>query len=54
MNLVLKMSWDIANQSTAKSGNEAKTVDNKTRLQALALVNDYYKYIIDLAYFQVM
>ena len=55
MNQVLKMSWDIANGSNgANNDNDngesitATTLDNKTRLQALSLVNDCYKYIMDL------
>ena len=54
MNQVLKMSWDIANGSNGANnvnGNGESitaTFDNKTRLQALSLVNDCYKYIMDL------
>ena len=44
------MSWDIANGSKGAINDNvqtiAATVDNKTRLQALALVNDCYKYIM--------
>jgi hypothetical protein len=32
----------------SKKRGRPATVDNKTRLQALALVNDCYKYIMDL------
>jgi hypothetical protein len=39
LNQVLKKSWEIANSST---------VDDKTKLQALALANDCYKYKMDL------
>jgi hypothetical protein len=48
MNQVLKMSWDIANGSRDNGQTITATIDNKTRLQALALVNDCYKYIMDL------
>jgi hypothetical protein len=52
MNQVLKMSWDIANGSKGANNDNGQTisstVDNKTRLQALALANDCYKYIMDL------
>ena len=54
MNQVLKMSWDIAKGSNgANNDNDngesiTATLDNKTRLQALALVNDCYKHIMDL------
>jgi hypothetical protein len=52
MKLVLKMGWDIANGSNSANNDNGEsitaTVDNKTRLQALALVNDCYKYIMDL------
>jgi hypothetical protein len=48
MNQVLKMSWDIANGSNGPENITTTEVDNKTRLQALALVNDCYKYIMDL------
>jgi len=47
-------SWDIANGSNGANNDNGEsitaTVDNKTRLQALALVNDYYKYIMDLCF----
>jgi hypothetical protein len=49
---VLKLSWDIANKSRNNNNNEnGKTltmIDDKTRIQALALANDCYKYIMDL------
>jgi hypothetical protein len=50
---VLKLSWDIANKSKNNSKNDnsqtATTMtDDKTRIQALALANDCYKYIMDL------
>jgi predicted transcriptional regulator len=57
MNLVLKLSWQIANNSNSKqngqdnnvnSSNTMTTGDERTRLQALALINDCYKYIMDL------
>lgn len=51
MNQVLKLSWDIANKSKNASNDNGQTMtmtDDKTRLQALSLINDCYKYIIDL------
>jgi len=39
LNLILRMSWSIV----------SKTEDEKTKLQALALINDVNKYRIDLA-----
>jgi IS30 family transposase len=39
INQVLKMAWSIVN----------KEIDNKTKLQALALINDCNKYKMDLA-----
>lgn len=56
MNQVLKISWDIANNSRGANNEDNNndqtvaeaTVDNKTRLQALTLVNNCYKYIMDL------
>ena len=51
---VLKLSWDIANSSRNNSNNDnGQTItttitDDKTRIQALALANDCYKYIMDL------
>ena len=41
LNQVLKKSWEIANSTSS-------TVDDKTKLQALSLVNDCYKYKMDL------
>jgi hypothetical protein len=41
LNQVLKKSWEIANSNSS-------TTDDKTRLQALSLVNDCYKYKMDL------
>jgi Zn-dependent M32 family carboxypeptidase len=52
---VLKLSWDIANKSKNNSNNDngqtttTTITDDKTRIQALALANDCYKYIMDLA-----
>jgi len=37
----LKKSWEIANSNSS-------TVDDKTKLQALSLANDCYKYKMDL------
>jgi hypothetical protein len=60
MNQVLKLSWQIANNNnknnTKQNGqghndnnsNILTTGDDRTRLQALALINDCYKYIMDL------
>ena len=53
MNQVLKLSWDIANKSKNDNSNDngnqtMTTTDDKTRLQALSLINDCYKYIMDL------
>jgi transcription initiation factor TFIIIB Brf1 subunit/transcription initiation factor TFIIB len=51
MNQVLKLSWDIANKSKSSSNDSGETVtvtDDRTRLQALSLINDCYKYIMDL------
>jgi predicted transcriptional regulator len=60
INQVLKMSWEIANKgqsnndSTNSNSNSdtdrtlSATVDDRTRLQALALANDCYKYKMDL------
>ena len=49
---VLKLSWDIANKSRKNNDNDngqtTTMTDDKTRIQALALVNDCYKYIMDL------
>ena len=60
INQVLKMSWEIATRgqvsdcsnSSNKSHDDkalSSTVDDKTRLQALALASDCYKYKMDLA-----
>ena len=53
MNQVLKLSWNIANKSKNDNSNDNSnqtmtTTDDKTRLQALSLINDCYKYIMDL------
>jgi hypothetical protein len=55
MNQVLKLSWQIANNNTPKQDqnhnddiNTIATGDDRTRLQALSLINDCYKYIMDL------
>ena len=56
MNQVLKLSWQIANNNTPKQNgqdhndniNTITTGDDRTRLQALSLINDCYKYIMDL------
>ena len=55
MNQVLKLSWQIANNNTKQNLqahndniNTITTGDDRTRLQALSLINDCYKYIIDL------
>ena len=55
MNQVLKLSWQIANnipkqnaQDHNDSINTITTGDDRTRLQALSLINDCYKYIMDL------
>jgi hypothetical protein len=57
MNQVLKLSWQIANNNNNKQGgsdhndnssNTLTTGDDRTRLQALSLINDCYKYIMDL------
>lgn len=60
INQVLKMSWGIATkgQGNGDSSNSnsnsdsdrtlSSTVDDRTRLQALALANDCYKYKMDL------
>jgi predicted metal-dependent peptidase len=53
MNQVLRLSWQIANnnsrhvgQEQNDNGNTLTTGDDRTRLQALSLINDCYKYII--------
>ena len=56
MNQVLKLSWQIANNNTSNQNgqdhndniNTITTGDDRTRLQALSLINDCYKYIMDL------
>jgi predicted transcriptional regulator len=53
MNQVLKLSWQIANKNTKgqeynENSNTITTNDDRTRLQALSLINDCYKYIMDL------
>jgi hypothetical protein len=56
MNQVLKLSWQIANNNTSRQNdqnhndyiNAITTGDDRTRLQALSLINDCYKYIMDL------
>jgi hypothetical protein len=56
MNQVLKLSWQIANNNTPKQNGQdhndnIKTIttsDDRTRLQALSLINDCYKYIMEL------
>jgi hypothetical protein len=55
MNQVLKLSWQIANNTPKQNAqdhndnsNTITTGDDRTRLQALSLINDCYKYIIDL------
>jgi hypothetical protein len=55
MNQVLKLSWQIANNNTRQGGQEhndnsnlVTTGDDRTRLQALSLINNCYKYIMDL------
>jgi hypothetical protein len=50
----LKLSWQIANnnkqngQDLNDNSNTITTGDDRTRLQALSLINDCYKYIMDL------
>jgi hypothetical protein len=55
MNQVLKLSWQIANNNAKQNShdhndniNTITTGDDRTRLQALSLINDCYKYIMDL------
>ena len=55
MNKVLKLSWQIANNTPKQNGqnhnantNTITTGDDRTRLQALALINDCNKYKMDL------
>jgi hypothetical protein len=48
---VLKLSWDIADKFKNYNNDNGQTTtmtDDKTRIQALALANDCYKYIMDL------
>ena len=50
---VLKICWEIVNKSRNinndnGNGQTVTMTDNKTVLQALALINDCYKYIMDL------
>jgi hypothetical protein len=49
---VLNLSWDIATKSKNNNNNEngetLTMIDDKARIQALALANDCYKYIMDL------
>ena len=50
---MLKLSWDIAskskNSNNSDNGQTTTTMtDDKTRIQALALANDCYKYLMDL------
>ena len=49
---VLKLSWEIAGKSKNYNNDNNQTTttmtDDKTRIQALALANDCYKYIMDL------
>ena len=52
INQVLKICWEIVNKSrNVSNDNNGQTVtmtDNKTVLQALALINDCHKYKMDL------
>jgi hypothetical protein len=51
INQVLKICWDIVNKSRNANNDNGQTVtmtDNKTVLQALALINDCNKYKMDL------
>jgi hypothetical protein len=56
MNQVLKLSWQIANNNTPKQNdqdhndniNTITTGDDRTRWQASSLINDCYKYKMDL------
>jgi hypothetical protein len=53
INQVLKISWDIVNRSrnvnnNDNDGQKVTITDNKTVLQALALINDCNKYKMDL------
>ena len=47
----LKLGWDIATKTNSHNNENGKTltmIDDKTRIQALALANDCYKYTMDL------
>jgi hypothetical protein len=55
MNQVLKLSRQIANNTPKQNGqdhneniNTITTGDDRSRLQVLSLINDCYKYIMDL------
>jgi hypothetical protein len=51
INQVLKICWEIVNKSRNMNNDNGQTVtmtDNKTVLQALALINDCNKYKMDL------
>jgi hypothetical protein len=56
MNQVLRLSWQIANNNNANqngqdlndNSNTVTTGDDRIRLQALSLINDCYKYTMDL------
>ena len=52
LNQVLKICWEIVNKSRSvnndNSGQTVTMIDNKTVLQALALINDCNKYKMDL------
>jgi hypothetical protein len=51
INQVLKICWEIVNKSRNVNNDNGQTVtmtDNKIVLQALALINDCYKYKMDL------
>jgi Zn-dependent M32 family carboxypeptidase len=51
INQVLKMCWEIATKSSDRNNSDkilSSTIDEKTRLQALALANDCYRYKMDL------
>jgi len=51
INQVLKICWEIVNKSKNVNNDNGQTVtmiDNKTVLQALALINDCNKYKMDL------
>jgi hypothetical protein len=48
---VLKLSWGIADKSKNYNNDNSQTAtmtDDRTMIQALALTNDCYKYIMDL------